>query len=62
MADRDLANATPTQLAEEIFKVVGDTDNNTAYFALHMARLMLSHREAAQREFEHRCSTEDGST
>jgi hypothetical protein len=55
-------NATPTQLAEEIFKVVGDTDNNTAYFALDMARLILAHREAAQREFESRCSTEKDSS
>jgi hypothetical protein len=59
MADR--ATATPTQLAEEIFKVVGDTDNNTAYFALDIARIILAHREAAQREFERKCSDEGSS-
>jgi hypothetical protein len=56
MADRE--NATPTQLAEEIFKVVGDTDSDTAKTALEIARLLLIHRELARITFEHRCSTE----
>ena len=56
MADR--ANATPTQLADEIFKVVSDTDSNTATTALDIAKLLLAHRELALIHFQNKVLTE----
>ena len=43
---------TPVQLAEEIVKVVGDADSDTAQTALAIARLLLQHRDSAAIEFE----------
>jgi len=51
----------PTQLAEEVMKVVGDVDSNTAHTALEIAKLLLIHRETAARQFvnDQSCSQSD---
>lgn len=49
---------TPVQLAEEIVKVVGDADDNTARTALEIARLLLIHRKEAEIDFERDCFSE----
>jgi hypothetical protein len=43
--------ATPVQLAEEILKMVGDADDNTARTALDIARLLIGHRKSAEIDF-----------
>jgi hypothetical protein len=50
--------ATPTQLAEEVLKVVGDADDGTARTALEIARLLLLHRGDAEIEFHRHCLNE----
>lgn len=42
---------SPVQLAEQIVKQFGDTDHDTAVFALEIARLILNHRERAAIDF-----------
>jgi len=46
---------TPVQLAEELVKVLGDSDDNTAGFALQIAQLLVSHRRMACLDFEQAC-------
>lgn len=46
---------TPSRLAEEIIKTLGDADSDTALTALAIARLLLVHRMNAQAEFERKC-------
>jgi hypothetical protein len=41
----------PCKLADEILKIVGDTDDSTARVALEIASLLLRHRQIAQAEF-----------
>jgi hypothetical protein len=48
------------QLAEEVMKVVGDADNNTAHTALQIARLLLLHRSDAESDFHRECINEGG--
>jgi hypothetical protein len=43
---------TPQRLAEEVFRLVGDADYDTAQTALAIARLILQHRDCAAIEFE----------
>lgn len=50
---------TPVQLAEEIVKIVGDFDDNTAHIALQIARLLLEHRQLAELEFRRLCLEEE---
>jgi len=57
MADRE--NATPTQLAEEIAKVIDLADADTAFTALDIARLLIQHREGARINFEHQCAGDE---
>ena len=47
--NRDMAH--PTQLAEEIMKLVGDADDSTARAALEMAGILLRHRREAEIDF-----------
>lgn len=42
---------TPVQLAEQIVRLVGDVDDNTARVALEIAKLLLIHRKSAEIEF-----------
>jgi hypothetical protein len=54
----DLENrdrATPIQLAEEIVRLVGDADDNTAHTALQIAGLLLAHRKLAELDFHDEC-------
>lgn len=53
------ANATPTQLAEEIVKVINMADVGTAFTALDIARLLIQHREGARINFEYQCAGEE---
>lgn len=46
---------TPSKLADEIVKTLGDADSDTALTALDIARLLLVHRIHAQAEFERKC-------
>ena len=47
--------ATPQALAEEVLKVVGDADENTAHTALKIADLLLTHRKMAEIDFHQQC-------
>ena len=51
--------ATPQSLAEEVLKVVGDADSDTARTALDIASLLLGHRDRACIEFEKQCITDE---
>jgi len=46
------STATPIHLAEEIVKIVGDADSDTAQTAVAIARLLLLHREHCLINFE----------
>jgi hypothetical protein len=48
---------TPVQLAEEIVRVVGDADDNTANTAIKIAELLLLHRTMAEINFRKECLT-----
>jgi hypothetical protein len=48
----------PQKLAADLLKTLSDADSNTAYTALEMARLLISHRESAARQFSRDASTQ----
>lgn len=52
-----MTGQTPIELAEEIVKVVGDADDNTAHSALEIAAILLRHRKSAEIDFHHECLT-----
>jgi hypothetical protein len=41
----------PIELAQQVLRVVGDADADTAHTALEIARLLLNHRERAAIDF-----------
>jgi len=45
----------PIQLAEQIMKMVGDHDSETAQTALQIVRLLISHRDCCAIAFELNC-------
>jgi hypothetical protein len=53
---KDKSQLGPIELAEEVMKVVGDAQVNTALTALRITRLLILHREDAAIDF-----TQDGS-
>lgn len=57
----DASRATPTQLAEEIIRIVRDADGNTASTAIRIAELLLVHRTLAESEFNLQCISEKAS-
>ena len=50
--------ATPSQLAEEVMKVVGGVDDYTARAALDITGILLTHRKMAELDFQELCINE----
>lgn len=54
-----MTGQTPIQLAEQILRLVGDADDNTARTALRIADELLQHRKRAEIDFHQECLTGD---
>jgi hypothetical protein len=48
---------TPGELAEDVIRLMGDADSNTAHTAMRIAELLLTHRDHAQLDFDRQMLT-----